>query len=84
MIIVHTLHVIPEVPLARESIARLGAFATRIGAAERLLPMSVPSMGFPLMSEETGRRRKSGAIASGHLARIRLQVRVHKLAVIDC
>lgn len=81
MVIVHTLHVIPEVPLAGESVARLGALATWVGAAEGLLAMAVPSMSLTLVAEETSSGRELGAVAGGNPAGVGLQVRVNELAV---
>lgn len=54
VVIVHALHVIPEVPLAGKSVARLGTLTPRVGAAEGLLTMSVPAVGLTLMAEEAG------------------------------
>lgn len=81
IVIVHAAHVIPEVPLAGEAVARLGALASLIGAQVRLLAMAVHGMCLALMTEQAGSRGKAGVLASLNLAAVGLQVRVDELAV---
>jgi hypothetical protein len=47
----NALHVVSEVPFARESIGRFGSITSFEQAGIGILSMSVQSMGFPLVTE---------------------------------
>ena len=80
VVVVHTPHVVPEVPLPGETVAGDGALAALVGAQVRLLPVAVHGVGLTLMAEEAGSRRKPGILAALDLAAVRLEVRVDKFA----
>lgn len=50
----NALHMISEIPLSREAIARFRAFAALKRASERFFAMTVHSMSFSLVTEKTG------------------------------
>lgn len=80
MVIVDSLHVVTEVPLARESIAGHGTLTTIIDAKERLLAMAVETVGLTLMTKEAGSGGKSSTLTGLSLAAVGLQVRVNEFA----
>jgi hypothetical protein len=80
MIVMNTFHVITQVPLARESISRNGTLTALINTKERLVAMTVESVGLTFMAEEASSRREAGALARLSLAAVGLQVRVHEFA----
>ena len=80
MVVVNTLHMVLEIPLAGESVARYAALASFILAEERLVTVPVEAMGLALMTEKAGSRGEPGTLASLSLAAVRLQMRVHKFA----
>lgn len=80
-VVVHPLHVIPQVPLARETVAGNGALATLIGAEVRLLTMAVHRVGLTLMPEEASSGGKPSVLATLNTAAVGLEVGIHKLAV---
>lgn len=80
MIVVNSLHVVPQVPLAREAAAMNGSLTTFIHAEERLVTMAVQPMGFALVAKKAGSGGKPGTLTSLSLASVGLQVRVNKLA----
>lgn len=80
MVIVDSLHVVTEVPLARESIAGHGTLTTIVDAKERLLAMTVETMGLTFMTEETSSGGKSSTLTGLSLAAVGLQVGVNEFA----
>ena len=80
-IVVYTLHMVLEVPLAREAISGNVTLAVLIGAAERAFAVSVEAMSLTLVAEEASRGREAGTLTGLSLAAVRLQVRVDELAV---
>lgn len=80
-IVVHTLHVVLEVPLAREAISGNVTLTAIIGATERAVAVSVKTVSLALVAEKAGSRREAGTLTSIGLAAVGLQVRVDKLAV---
>jgi len=80
VVVVNTLHVVTQVPLARESISRNGALTALINTKERLVAMTMESVGLTFMAEEASCRREAGALARLSLAAVGLQVRVHEFA----
>lgn len=81
MVIVNSLHVVAQVPLARETAARNRSLTAFMHAEERLVAVAMKTMSFTLVAKKAGSRGKSGALASFSLASIGLQVGVNKLAV---
>jgi len=77
-IIVHTPHVITEVPVAGKSIPGGAALAALICTEVRFVAMSVHSMCFTLMTEEAGSGRETGVLACNHLATVWFEMGVHK------
>lgn len=71
---------VPEVPLARESISGNGSLTTFVDAKERLFTVSMESVGLTLVTKEAGSGREAGALTRLSLAAVGLQVRVNKLA----
>jgi hypothetical protein len=53
-IIVDSLHVVPEIPVAWEAIPRNASFAIFIGAEERFVAVTMHGMSFTLMAEKAG------------------------------
>jgi hypothetical protein len=80
MVVVDALHVVPEVPLAGESISGHGTLTSLVDAKERLVTMAMESVGLTLMAKEARSRREAGALARLGLAAVGLQVRVHEFA----
>ena len=79
-VIVHSLHVVPEIPMAWKAIAGNGAFTSFICAEVGLVAMSMHGVGFTLMTEEAGRGRETGVLTSMDLAPVWLQMGVHEFA----
>jgi hypothetical protein len=52
MVVVDALHVVPEVPLAGESISGHGTLTSLVDAKERLVTMAMESVSLTLMAEE--------------------------------
>lgn len=52
MVVMNTLHVVTQVPLAGESISRNGALTALINTEERLVAMTMESVGLTFMAEE--------------------------------
>lgn len=63
MVIVDTLHVVAEVPLAGESVSVDGTLTTLINTKERLVTVTVESVGLTLMAEQASSGREAGALA---------------------
>jgi hypothetical protein len=80
VIVVNTLHVVTQVPLAGESISRNGSLTTLINTKERLVAMTMESVGLTFVAEEASSRGEAGALARLSLAAVGLQVRVHEFA----
>jgi hypothetical protein len=78
---VNSLHVVPKVPLARETAAENRSFTALVHAEERLVPMAMQAVGFALVAKEAGSGGEPGALTSLSLASVGLQVGVNKLAV---
>lgn len=83
-VVMNTFQVILEVPLSREAVPGDAALASCVCAQKGLVAMSMHSMRFTLVSQETSGGRKPSAFARGHSASIRLQMRVHKFATYSC
>jgi hypothetical protein len=87
VVAMHTLHVIPSVPSAWKSVARLGSFAIRKVAEIRMHPMVVHSMCFSLMPEQTRVRGEAQIltvlVGGGMCACIWPKVGVQELAVVS-
>ena len=79
-VIVNSLHMIPEIPVAWEAISRNSSLTTFIGAEERFVAVSMHSMSFALMAEKASRGRKAEFLAGVDLTFVWLQVRIHKFA----
>jgi hypothetical protein len=79
-IIVHTPHVITEIPMAGKAISCSAALAALIGTQVWFVAVSMHGVGFTLMTKEAGRGREPGVLAGNNLASIRFQVRVHEFA----
>lgn len=82
-VVVDSLHVIAEIPLAREAMALLGALAAFIGAQERLVSVAVQAVSLALVAETAGSGREASLVAALHLALIWLQVRINIFAKRD-
>jgi hypothetical protein len=82
MIVVNTLHVVAQVPLARESVARNSTLTALVNTKERLVAVAMESVGLALMAEEASSRRKAGALARLGLAAVGLQVRVNEFVIV--
>jgi hypothetical protein len=80
VVIVNTLHVVAQVPLAGESISVNSTLTALINTKERLVTMAVESVSLTLMAEQASSGREAGALAWLSLAAVGLQVRVNKLA----
>lgn len=80
VVIVDSLHVIPEVPLTGKSISRSGTLATVVDTKERLVTMAMEAVSLTLVAEEAGSRRESSTLARISLAAIGLEVRVDEFA----
>ena len=80
IVVVDASHVVLQVPLTGESVARQGAVATIVGAEEGLVTMAMHRVGFPLVAEKAGGGRETGIQARVNLAAVGLQMRVDKLA----
>jgi len=79
-VIVNSLHMIPEIPVAWEAISRNSSLTTFIGAEERFVAVSMHSMSFALMAEQASRGRKAEFLAGVDLTFVWLQVRIHEFA----
>jgi hypothetical protein len=73
--------VVPEVPLAGESVARHGTVAAVVRAQEGLVTVAVHGVGLTLVAKEARRGREPGVLAGLVLAPVGLEVRVDELAV---
>jgi hypothetical protein len=76
----NALHVVTKVPVAWEAISWSSALATLISAEERLVTMSMHSVGFTLMTKKAGSRREMKILAGSYLTPVWLQMRIHKFA----
>jgi hypothetical protein len=63
VVIVNTLHVVAQVPLARESVSVNGTLTTLINTKERLVTMAVESVSLTLVAEQASSGREAGALA---------------------
>lgn len=81
-VVVHTPHVVPQVPLAGKAVAGDGALATIVSAQVWLLAMAMHGMRLALMAKKAGSGREAGVLAALNLAAVRLEVRVHEFAVL--
>lgn len=81
VIIVNSLHVVPKVPLARETAAHDRSLTALVHAEERLVAMTMQTVGLALVAKEASSGGEPGALTSLGLASVGLQVRVNKLAV---
>jgi hypothetical protein len=79
-IIVDSLHVVPEIPVAWKAIPGNASFAVFIGAEERFVAVTMHGMSFTLMAEKAGCGRETEILASVDLALIWLQVGIHEFA----
>lgn len=80
MVVVHTLHVVLEVPLAGEAVSRNTALATFILAQEGLVTMAMETMSLTLVAKQASGGREPGTLAGLGLAAVGLQVGVHEFA----
>ena len=80
MVVVDTLHVVLEVPLAGKSVARDATLAAFILAEEWFVAVTMKAMRLALMAEETGGGGEPSPLARLSLAPVRLQVRINKFA----
>jgi hypothetical protein len=80
---VDTTHVVVQVPSPWESISWDGAVATFPQAEVGVISVSMQSVGFTFVAEQTGvgREAELGINAGGDLATVGLQVRIQILAV---
>jgi hypothetical protein len=69
-----------EVPLAGEAVSRNTALASFILAQERLVTMTMETMGLTLVAKQASGGREPGTLAGLGLAAVRLQVGVHEFA----
>ena len=79
-VIVDSLHVVSEVPVAWKAIPGNASLAAFIGAEERFVAVSMHSMSFALMAEQASRGRKAEFLAGVDLTFVWLQVRIHEFA----
>jgi hypothetical protein len=79
-VIVDSLHVVSEVPVARKAIPGNSAFTPLIGAEEWLVAVSMHGMSFALMAEQASRGGETKLLAGVDLALVWLQVGVHEFA----
>lgn len=77
-IIVHSPHVVTEVPVARKAIPRGAALTALIRAQVWFVAMSMHSVGFTLMPKEAGCGRETRVLT--FLAPVGFQMRVHEFA----
>jgi hypothetical protein len=77
-IIVHSPHVVTEVPVARKAIPWGAALTALIRAQVWFVAMSMHSVGFTLMPKEAGCGRETGVLT--FLAPVGFQMRVHEFA----
>jgi uncharacterized membrane protein YadS len=63
VVIVNTLHVVAQVPLAGESISVNSTLTALINTKERLVTMAVESVSLTLMAEQASSGREAGALA---------------------
>jgi hypothetical protein len=68
LVIVHPLHVVPEIPMAWEAISGDTALTAFIGTKVGFVAVSMHSVGFTLMTEKAGRGRETGVLTSNNLA----------------
>lgn len=80
VVVMHTPHVVPEVPLPGESASGIGAIAPFIGAEERLVAVAMHGVSLALMAEKAGCAGEARVLARFDLAPIGLQVGVHEFA----
>lgn len=76
----HPLHVVPEIPVAREAISGSTTFTTFICAEIWFVAVPVHCVSFTLMTEEAGSGRETRVLTSNNLAPIWLQMGVDKFA----
>lgn len=81
VVVVDTLHVVSEVPLARKTISGDSTLTSFIHAQEGLVTMTMKTVRLTLMTEEAGSRGEASTLAGLGLATVRLQVGVNKFAV---
>lgn len=74
MVVVHTLHVIAEVPLAREAVALNGTLAALIDAEEGLVTVSMQSVSLTFVTQQAGGGGEASPFARICLATVWLQV----------
>lgn len=80
LVIVHPLHVVPEIPMAWEAISGDTALTMFIGTKIGFVAVAMHSVGFTLMTEKAGRGRETGVLTSNNLALVWLQMGVDKFA----
>jgi hypothetical protein len=79
-VIVNSLHMIPEIPVAWEAISGNSSLTAFIGAEEWFVAVSMHSMSFALMAEKASRGRKAEFLAGVNLTFVWLQVGIHEFA----
>lgn len=76
----YPFHMILQVPSAGKAVPSNGSVAVLILAQIRLLSVSMHPVGFPLMTQQAGCRRKWHGTTGTNLASIGLQVRIQVFA----
>lgn len=79
-VIVNSLHMIPEIPVAWKAISRNSSLTTFIGAEEWFVAVSMHSVSFAFMAEKASRGRKAEFLAGVDLTFVWLQVGIHEFA----
>lgn len=80
VIIVNALHVVPEVPLAGETITGHSTLAAVVHAKERLVTMAMQSVGLTLVTKEASGGGESSSLTGISLAAVGLEMRIHEFA----
>jgi hypothetical protein len=80
MVVMDSLHVILQVPLAGKAVPDDATLTAFIVAKERLVTMAMEAVGLSLVAEKASRGRKPSTFTRICLATIWLQVRVDKFA----
>jgi hypothetical protein len=77
-VIVDSLHVVPEIPVAWKAISRNSSLTTFIGAKEWFVAVSMHGMSFTLVAEKASRGWETEILAGVDLALVWLEVGVHE------
>jgi hypothetical protein len=82
-IVVHSPHVVTEVPMTGEAVSRGGTLAALICTQVWFVAVPMHSVSFTLVAKEAGRGRETGILAGNDLAPVGFQVRIHKFTSRD-